>query len=148
MFRKLLIASGFLLGLLVLGGMFMMNNRLNILANQPVTPKAPTTVLSVGECSTGTYCMRFKHEAELVLPQVTAGNCEPYRMPEFNDLPSVSELNIDKETSSEEVSDTLVKYVEKVLDADKASKAALLKHYQDYLASCTKTAPAPSTPTK
>jgi len=148
MFRKFLIASGFLLGLLVLGSVFMMNNRLNLLANQPAAPKAPTTVLSVGECSTGTYCMRFKHEAELVLPQVTAGNCEPYRMPEFTDLPSVGELQIDKEASSEEVSDTLVKYVEKVLDADKASKAQLLKHYQDYLAGCTQTAPTPSTPTK
>lgn len=148
MFRKFLIASGFLLGLLVLGSVFMVNNRLNLLTNQPAAPKAPTTVLSVGECSTGTYCMRFKHEAELVLPQVTAGNCEPYRMPEFTDLPSVGELNIDKEASSEEVSDTLVKYVEKVLDADKASKAALLKHYQDYLAGCTQTAPTPSTPTK
>jgi hypothetical protein len=138
---------------LLIGGVFLLTTKVNNLASlltatPPATTstKSPTTSLSIGECSGSGYCLRFKHEAELALPAVSSTGCAPYKLPEMPALPNVKELDISATTSSEQASDTLLKYVEKVLDADKANQALLLKHYQDYLAGCSEAA-KPSTPT-
>lgn len=151
MLKKIASGAGIFLLLLILGAVFVLANKVNSLAAQlgtapAASTKAPATSLSIGECSGSGFCLRFKHESELALPTATATGCAPYKLPEMPALPNVKELDITSGTPPEQASETLLKYVEKVLDADKANQALLLKHYQDYLAGCSEAA-KPSTPT-
>lgn len=88
-------------------------------------------------CSKESTCLKFKHESELVLPPVKMDGCEPYELPALETLPKPEAIEVPDGASDEAVVKLLLEYIEKVLDNDKQSKALLLKHYQDYLASCT-----------
>lgn len=160
MIKKILIACAGMVVMTILIFVFLLMAKVNLLVatiQQSQTPNSPSTTseVSVARCTGTGYCLRFKHESELILPTSTSGGCEPYKLPELGDLPSVSEIQITPGTDPSQTPDILLKYIEKVLDADKGAKATLLKHYQDYLANCTKTqgvptpSPlAPATPSK
>jgi hypothetical protein len=107
---------------------------LNLVQAKPVAP----TSVSIGDCQGSGYCLKFKHESELSLPPVAISGCEPYRLPDLAVLPRPSEIQMPEGADLSTQSDQLLKYIEKVLDTDAAAKAALLKHYQDYLDSCSK----------
>jgi hypothetical protein len=128
---------------------FLLMSKVNLLVStmqqsQSAPPTSTTSGVLVARCMGSGYCLRFKHESELILPTNSTGGCEPYKLPELGDLPSVSEIQITPGTDSSQTPDILLKYIEKVLDADKGAKATLLKHYQDYLADCTKTQGVPT----
>lgn len=156
MIKKVFVALGAIVLLLTLFSTWQLNNRMNILINTPSTksssPSTGATTVSVGECTGSGYCLKFKHESELSLPPISNSGCPPYKLPELAKLPAVKELEIGKDTPPDQANEILLKYVEKVLDADSASKATLLKDYQDYLSGCTKSQdavdPDPSTTTK
>lgn len=119
---------------IVLGLMYKVNLLLDLMQTKPAAPVA----VSIDNCQGAGYCLKFKHESELSLPPVPVSGCEPYKLPALAVLPRPSEIQIPEGTDTTQQSDLLLKYIEKVLDTDAAAKATLLKHYQDYLDTCSK----------
>lgn len=139
--KKILIGTGATGLALLLIFIWALLTKVDLLLNLvQAKPVAPTTV-SIGNCEGTGYCLKFKHESELVLPPLPAAiaaGCEPYKLPDLATLPKPTEIQFPEGSTPEQQSALLLKYIEKVLDTDSAAKAALLKHYQDYLDSCAK----------
>lgn len=89
-----------------------------------------------GQCIKGGYCLKFRHESELVLPGTLPERCGHYKMPALEEPPKPSDIAVPPGTSDKEVVKLLLGYIDQVLTHDQVSKQLLLKHYQGYLDAC------------
>lgn len=98
------------------------------------------------QCVKDNYCLRFRHESELVLPGSSPKGCGQYKLPALEELPRPVSISVPTGASDKEVVKLLLGYIENVLDHDQRAKQTLLKHYQSYLDACVSKMPA-SAPT-
>ena len=129
--NRVLTATGVLLVGILVALLVVSSNKLDRILTTISKPKAETV-----HCVEGNTCWKFKHESELVLPPFKVGNCEPYKMPEISQAPPPSSIEVPAGAGDEQVVRLLLDYIDRVLEHDQKTKDALVKSYQDYMASC------------
>lgn len=132
MSNRLLAAVGMVVISIILAGGFLVSTaKLDLILSS-----LKRTNEQVTSCASGETCWRFKHESELILPPRPKEGCGPFVLPELDQAPPPSTIEIPADAPDRVVVELLLEYIDRVLAHDQKSKEALLKHYQEYTNKC------------